>query len=53
MDPLEITAIWHEVNIAGGCLADAVKKQQKDLKIKKARITANKAQAALRKAQQG
>jgi hypothetical protein len=28
MDPLELTSIWHEVNIAGGCLADAVKKQR-------------------------
>lgn len=28
MDPLEITSIWHEVNIAGGCLADAIKKQR-------------------------
>ena len=30
----------------------AIKRQQKDLKVKKARIRANKAQAALRKAQQ-
>lgn len=32
--------------------AEAVKRQEKDLKIKKARIRANKAQAALRKTQQ-
>ena len=28
MDPLELTSIWHEVNLAGGCLADSVKKQR-------------------------
>lgn len=31
----------------------AIKRQQRDLKVKKARIRASKAQAALRKAQQG
>lgn len=33
--------------------SDAITKQQKDLKVKKARIKANKTQAALRKVQQG
>ncbi len=32
---------------------DAVKRQEKDLKIRKARIRANKSNAQLRKAQQG
>ena len=28
MDPLELTEIWHEINLAGGCLADAIKKHR-------------------------
>ena len=42
----------HEIVDPFKAQSDAVTKQQKDLKVKKARIRANKAQAALRTAQQ-
>lgn len=42
----------HEITDPFKAQSDAVAKQQKDLKVKKARIRANKAQAALRRAQQ-
>ena len=42
----------HEITDPFQIQSDAVTKQQKDLKVKKARIKANKAQAALRKVQQ-
>ena len=42
----------HEITDPLKAQSDAVMKQQKDLKVKKARIRANKAQAALQKAQQ-
>jgi hypothetical protein len=42
----------HEITDPFKAQSDAITKQQKDLKVKKARIRANKAQAALRKAQQ-
>ncbi|MEI7601687.1 MAG: hypothetical protein WCJ41_20525 [Aestuariivirga sp.] len=42
----------HEITDSFKLQSDAITKQQKDLKIKKARIRATKAQAALRKAQQ-
>ena len=42
----------HEITDPFKSQSDAIPKQQKDLHVKKARIRANKAQAALRKAQQ-
>ena len=42
----------HEITDPFKAQSDAITKQQRDLKVKKARIRAIKAQAALRKAQQ-
>ena len=41
----------HEITDPLKAQSDALNRQQKDLKVKKARIRANKAHAALRKAQ--
>jgi hypothetical protein len=41
----------HEIINPFKAQSDAIVKQEKDLKVKKARIRANRAQAALRKAQ--